>query len=73
MPRKKKKADPFYAREAKKYKTPIASREFIVEHLESLGAPERFSSLTKAFGIKRKNLQEAFMIREKEKEENDHE
>ena len=45
MPRSRKSADPFAARESENYANPIPSREFILEHLEGLGAPASFSSL----------------------------
>ena len=45
MPKPRKSADPFAARESKNYENPIPSREFILEHLEGLGAPASFSSL----------------------------
>ena len=63
MPRKKKNIDPFYAREAKKYKKPIASREFIIQYLEKLGTPERYSKLVKDFNLKSKRLQDALRRR----------
>ena len=47
MPRSRKSADPFAARESENYANPIPSREFILEHLEGLGAPASFSSLCK--------------------------
>ena len=45
MPKSRKSADPFAARESENYTNPIPSREFILEHLERLGAPESFSNL----------------------------
>ncbi|MBM87963.1 MAG: ribonuclease R [Gammaproteobacteria bacterium] len=45
MPKSPKLADPFEARESENYANPIPSREFILELLDSLGAPASFSSL----------------------------
>ncbi len=45
MPKSRKSADPFAARESENYANPIPSREFILEHLEDLGAPESFANL----------------------------
>ena len=48
---KKLKKDPFAKRESQKYDNPIASREHILEMLESLGEPTAFKPLAKALGI----------------------
>ncbi|NKB35085.1 MAG: ribonuclease R [Pseudomonadales bacterium] len=45
MPKSRKSADPFAARESENYANPIPSREFILEHLEALGAPASFATL----------------------------
>lgn len=63
MPRKKVNIDPFFKREADKYKKPIVSREFILQHLEKTGAPARYPSLVKAFDLKGKKNQEALYRR----------
>ena len=47
MPKSRKSSDPFASRESEKYENPIPSREFILEHLEDLGAPASFSKLCK--------------------------
>lgn len=63
MPRKKKNPDPFHDREASKYEKPIASREYILQYLEKLGAPERRSGLIEAFKLKSESQQEALRRR----------
>jgi ribonuclease R len=45
------KKDPFANRESQKYENPIASRELIIEVLESLGEPTAFNSLSESLGI----------------------
>ena len=52
MPKSRKSSDPFAARESEKYANPIPSREFILEHLEELGAPASFSNLCKQLELK---------------------
>ena len=52
MPKSRKSSDPFAARESEKYANPIPSREFILEHLEELGAPASFSKLCKQLELK---------------------
>lgn len=47
----KKKADPFAAREAKKYDHPIASRELILEVIQNHDGPVTFTKLCKALGL----------------------
>ncbi len=47
-----KGVDPHHAREAKKYKNPIPSREFILDHLEQHGAPLKRADLAKRLGLK---------------------
>ncbi|MDM8547576.1 ribonuclease R [Candidatus Venteria ishoeyi] len=53
MSKKKKKIikDPFAAREAKKYKNPIPSREFIIAQLESKGIPMRWKKIAALLNI----------------------
>lgn len=51
MPKSPKSSDPFASRESEKYANPIPSREFILEHLEDLGAPASFSKLCKQLGL----------------------
>jgi len=73
MPRKKKEKvkvkekgkeiDPFFTREALKYKKPIVSREFILKHLEKLGVPVRYANLLKSFKLRGKKSQEALRRR----------
>src|SRR3972149_3672713 len=55
--------DPFFGREALKYANPIPSREFIIQHLEKLGTPEKYSSLAKVFDLKSKKSREALRWR----------
>ena len=55
--------DPFFGREALKYANPIPSREFIIQHLEKLGSPEKYSSLAKVFDLKSKKSREALRWR----------
>lgn len=43
-------SDPFEAREARNYENPIASREYILETMESLGVPASFKRLAKLLG-----------------------
>jgi ribonuclease R len=45
------KADPYRAREARKYANPIPSREFILAALEDHGAPLRFNELADLLGL----------------------
>lgn len=51
MPKSRKSTDPFAARESEKYANPIPSREFILEHLEELGAPVSFGALCDQLGL----------------------
>jgi len=55
--------DPFFDREALKYANPIPSREFIIQHLEKLGSPEKYSSLAKIFNLNNKKSREALRFR----------
>lgn len=59
----KKNIDPFLAREAQKYRNPIPSREFIMQRLEDLGAPEKFQNLLQSLGLKTADSQEALRKR----------
>ncbi len=43
--------DPFFKREAEKYKTPVASREFILDYLKKRATPVKFEQLTKQFSV----------------------
>ena len=69
MARSKKRApkrrDPFRAREARKYKNPIPSREFIIETLEAQGAPLKFEELARVLGLKHPQKVEALSFRVK--------
>lgn len=58
-----RKLDPFLDREAQKYANPIPSREFIIQHLEDVGLPEKYLDLVKVFGIKKLESQEALLWR----------
>jgi len=49
--KKKNKKDPHLAREAKKYDSPVASREFIMQTLQDLGAPTTKEDLAEIFKI----------------------
>ena len=49
--RRKKQADPFAAREAKKYEHPIASREFILQIIQDHDGPATFTKLSKKLGV----------------------
>ena len=44
--------DPFRDREASKYDNPIPSREYILEHIASVGRPVTHPELCEAFGLK---------------------
>ena len=55
--------DPHFAREAKKYPNPIASREFIISYLEKLGRPASFRHLVKALSIDAPDQEEALRRR----------
>jgi len=44
-------ADPHAAREAGRYQTPTASREYIISYLESCGAPATITQIAKALDI----------------------
>ena len=63
MIKKISKIDPFFGREADKYKNPIPSREFILQHLEKLGVPKRCNDLIKSLGLKSKKMHEALRRR----------
>lgn len=64
---RKKKAsrsrDPYRAREERKYKNPIPSREFILEAMESHGAPLKLEELTRQLGIEDEKQAEALSYR----------
>lgn len=45
MSKKSSKLDPFYAREAEKYESPIPSREFIIDFLKNRGKPANYKDL----------------------------
>ena len=49
---KKDIQDPFRDREASKYDNPIPSREYILEHIASVGRPVTHPELCEAFGLK---------------------
>ena len=49
--KKHRKQDPYAKRESAKYDKPIVSREYILKHLESIGAPQSFEKLQKALDI----------------------
>lgn len=56
-------SDPFYSREAGKYANPIPSREFIIQHLEKLGSPERYVNLVKVCNLQGKESRKALRWR----------
>ena len=60
-----RKRDPYRAREARKYKNPIPSREFIIQTLESRGVPLKFEELAAALGLKDPKKIEALSFRVK--------
>ncbi|VAW97736.1 3'-to-5' exoribonuclease RNase R [hydrothermal vent metagenome] len=47
----KRKKDPHAERESLKYDNPIASREFILEFLESAGAPQKLDAIASHFNL----------------------
>ncbi len=51
--------DPFRDREASKYDNPIPSREYILEHIASVGRPVTHPELCEAFGLKDEDSIEA--------------
>ncbi|MBU0744986.1 MAG: cold shock domain-containing protein, partial [Gammaproteobacteria bacterium] len=57
------KLDPFFNREASKYKDPIPSREFIIQHLEKSKVPGRYANLIESLGLGSKKAQEALRRR----------
>ncbi len=58
-----KTQDPFFEREAAKYKNPIPSREFIMRYLEGKNAPERYPALLKTLRLRGKKAPEALRRR----------
>jgi ribonuclease R len=58
-----KDQDPFFSREASKYKDPIPSREFIIQYLENSGVPEGYSGLFKVLKLKSRESREALRRR----------
>ena len=58
-----KKLDPYYEREAAKYKHPIPSREFILQKLDDLAGPESFKGLLKLLRLKGSDAEEALRRR----------
>ncbi|MBJ7551277.1 ribonuclease R [Marinomonas ostreistagni] len=56
---KKDIQDPFRDREASKYDNPIPSREYILEHIASVGRPVTHPELCEAFGLKDEDSIEA--------------
>jgi ribonuclease R len=56
-------ADPYAAREARKYENPIPSRELILETLHELGGPRNFRELAEALEIESDEDLEAFRRR----------
>lgn len=51
MPKRSPRKDPEHAREARRYRHPIASREFVLRTLEDFGRPVPASELSRALGI----------------------
>ncbi|MCB1693008.1 MAG: ribonuclease R [Pseudomonadales bacterium] len=58
-----KNHDPFRQREARKYENPIASREFILEVMEGIGAPASFKRLAKELGLEQPTQRDALRSR----------
>lgn len=54
---KKQKVDPFLIREAEKYTNPIASREFILSHLQSRSNPATLKELIEELDIKEEQFE----------------
>lgn len=61
--RSKKNKDPFYTREAEKYKNPVPSREYIMEYLQKRGKPARRAEIMMALGVTDEEGQEAIRRR----------
>jgi len=57
------KKDPFFDRETQKYSNPIASREFILAHLETRGSPASRNQLISELQLKTEEEQEALRRR----------
>lgn len=51
--------DPFYAREAEKYESPIASREYISNYLEKLAKPANLENIAEAMALSSKEQKKA--------------
>ncbi|XKM13885.1 ribonuclease R [Orbaceae bacterium ac157xtp] len=51
--------DPFYAREAEKYESPIASREMIINYLENIKKPANLDQIAQAVDIDDEQQKEA--------------
>ena len=63
MPKSRKVADPFAARESENYSNPIPSREFILNRLEEHGVPLTFHELCAHLDIKTDQREEALRRR----------
>ena len=63
MPKSRKVADPFAARESENYSNPIPSREFILNRLEEHGVPLAFHELCAHLDIKTDQREEALRRR----------
>ena len=63
MPKSRKVADPFAARESENYSNPIPSREFILNRLEEHGVPLTFHELCGHLDIKTDQREEALRRR----------
>jgi len=57
------KKDPFEKREARRYKNPIPSREFILDCLKAFGEPMAFKRLSKALGLEQPSQRESLRTR----------
>ncbi|MDR1057030.1 MAG: ribonuclease R [Coxiellaceae bacterium] len=57
------KVDPFYSREARKYKDPIPSREFILQYFEKSRMPKRYSELIRYLDLEGKKSYKALRCR----------
>lgn len=51
--------DPFYAREAEKYQSPIASRELIISYLEKIAKPANLDHIATAMALSSEEQKEA--------------
>lgn len=55
--------DPHFLREARRYKNPIASREFILAHMETVGEPVSFGRLAAELTLETESERDALRLR----------